>query len=365
MVSTKKSVTMSDVAEYAGVSLKTVSNVVNDWPYVSDETRRKVQDAIEAVGYRPNQMARSLVTGETTSIGVLIPDISNTFFGSAIRGCEDVLYENEYSIFLCNTSEEIERERFYLNQLMSRAVDGLILWGTRICCQELSDMIDEDISLVTVDMAGSPLSARHVNINVDSEDGAALATNHLIQLGYRRIAHIGGPEGRVTADRRLRGYRRALEESGMQFESKRVVSERPSIRGGYRAALTIFEDWKPQAIFCYNDLMAIGAMVAAKQNGMRLPEDLALVGFDDIAMASVVVPSLTTVHIAQYQLGRLTGETVLEYLRGEREEDSTAESTVFPVELVARESSGAHCFTGDQRKDIFDKLVASLPAEHW
>ena len=156
MAAKKKSVTMTDVAAHAGVSVKTVSNVINDWPYVTDETRQRVVEAIEVVGYRPNQMASSLVTGKTLSIGVVIPDISNPFFGASIRGCEDVLFEAGYSLFLCNTNENEKRERYYLEQLLSRGVDALILWGTRICCEDLEGIVGSEIALVTVELGEQP-----------------------------------------------------------------------------------------------------------------------------------------------------------------------------------------------------------------
>ena len=357
MIATKRRVTMSDVAAHAGVSIKTVSNVINDWPYMTDETRQKVLQAIEAVGYRPNQMARSLVTGRTRAVGVVVPDIANPFFGVAVRGCEDVLFEAGYSIFLCNTNEDVSRERYYLDQLLSRGVDALILWGTRICCAELEAIVGTETSLVTVELGEEPTGPNHICINVDNLRGARIATEHLIEMGYRRIAHLAGPAGRITRELRLQGYQQALESAGIFSSPQLIESEHPSIRGGFRATCRLMQAEKPEAIFCYNDLMALGAVLAARHLGLTIPDDLALVGFDDIEMASMIDPPLTTMRIAHYRLGKLTGEVVLERLHSG---EPARKLILSPVELQVRGSSGKLLFTEQQRKTMLDSLISSL-----
>lgn len=360
MAAKKKSVTMSDVAGRAGVSIKTVSNVINDWPHVTDETRQKVNQAIEAIGYRPNQMARSLVTGKTKAIGVVIPDISNPFFGMAIRGCEEVLFEAGYSIFLCNTNEDVDRERYYLDQLLSRGVDALILWGTRLCCADLEEIVGTEPVLVTVELGEEPTGPNHVCINVDNLRGARIATEHLIEVGHQRIAHLAGPPGRITRELRMRGYEQALETAGISPSPRLIVSEHPSIQGGFRAAQHLIQTEKPDAIFCYNDLMALGAVLTARYLGLVIPDDLALVGFDDIEMASMIEPPLTTVRVPQYQLGRLTGQIVFECLQNGEPADRLVMSS---VELRIRGSSGRHLFTDQQRHAMLDRLVSSFTEE--
>ena len=295
MQTNRKSTTLRMVAEYAGVSMKTVSNVVNNWPYVTDETRHKVNEAIRAVGYRPNQAARSLVTGKTLTVGVVIPDISNPFFGMAMRGCEDTLYQGGYSLVLCNTNEDSEREKYNLNLLMSRGVDALIVWGARNCCGELMEIAGDTIPVVTVDVESEPTEKNHTNINVDSISGAYQATKCLLDQGYRQIAHMEGPLSRITAQRRATGYYQALMDHGIERDPRLVVSAAPSIRGGYRAALEMLTADRPEAVFCYNDLMAIGLMIASREMNISVPKDLAIVGFDDISQASMTEPPLTTV----------------------------------------------------------------------
>lgn len=360
MPSKTRSSTLKDVAAYAGVSMKTVSNVVNDWPYITDETRRKVQDAIRTVGYRPNQMARSLVTGKTFTIGAVIPDISNPFFGMALRGCEDSLFEGDYSLFLCNTSEVIEREKYYLNLLLSRGVDAIILWGGRICCQDLENIVGSDVPLVTIDMEGDPVRTNHISISVDNQVGALAATRHLIGLGYQRIAHLAGPTERITAQRREIGYCQALEQAGLTFDPAMVRTAAPTIRGGFKIGLELLKKEKPEAVFCYNDLMAVGLVIAAKELDIKVPDQLAIVGFDDIAMAAMTDPPLTTVHIDQYGLGRLAGQMVLNLLSTKPVD---YQPVLYPAQLRVRGTSSKISFSSEQNKAMLEDLISTFSAD--
>lgn len=347
--------TLKDVAAYAGVSIKTVSNVVNDWPYVTDETRRKVLDAIQAVGYRPNQAARSLVTGKTRTVGVLIPDIANPFFGAAMRGCEDVLFQGGYSLVLSNTNEDLSRERSNLDLLLSRGVDSLLLWGTRICCEELEEIIGSQLPLVTIELGEEPTRPNHANINIDNQRGAWEATNHLINEGYTTIAHLAGPDGRVTASLRMDGYRQAIERAGLPLDESLVLRTAPTIPGGYQAALDLFKTHQPRAIFCYNDLIAFGALLAARELGLDVPGDLAVVGFDDIAMATFSEPPLSSVRIDQYDLGYRAGEVILQLMQSSSDQPL---SYHFPVELIVRGSSSARPFSKEERKSELKSLLS-------
>jgi LacI family transcriptional regulator len=348
---------MSDVAAQAGVSIKTVSNVINDWPYVADETRQKVLEAVEAVGYRPNQMARSLVTGETKTVGVLVPDISNPFFGAAICGIEDVLFEGEYSIFLCNTNEDSERERHHLDQLLSRGVDGLVLWGLRICREELEEIVGNESALVTISLRGRPMRPNHTCIDIDHFDGAKMATQHLIDQGYRRIAHVSGPPDRVPSQLRFEGYEAALKAARLTPEPGLIDSGRPTIEGGFRAAKRLLLEQRPDAIFSYNDLIAVGALLAAKHLGVQVPQYLGIVGFDDLVISSLVEPPLTTVRIRQYELGRLAGQMILDHLQ---HEEPNRASIRYPVELRIRASSDRGLFAAPQRESMLEDLISHL-----
>ncbi|MCC6169372.1 MAG: LacI family DNA-binding transcriptional regulator [Caldilineaceae bacterium] len=358
----KQRVTLRDVAQHAGVSPKTVSNVLNDWPYVTDETRAKVQASIEALGYRQSILAAGLRSGRTKTIGVVIPDITNPFFGQVVRGCEDVLYAAGYSIFLCNTNEDAVKERAYLDSLVSRGVDGLLLFGARADSAALAALVPGDLPIVAEDSPAHDLNT--TVIEIDNRGGAALATRHLLESGHRRIAHLGGPSERAAATGRQEGYRQALESAGIGYDPALVVRCRPTLRGGYHAALHLLGrhigqhigEPPPTALFCYNDLMAVGAMVACRRLGLTIPGDLALVGFDDIAIASLVTPILTTVRVQQYQLGRLASDLLLQRLAGSGD---VASQVKFPVELIVRGSCGARQISPEQITGMLEHLLDS------
>jgi len=348
----KKNVTLRDVAKHAGVSPKTVSNVINDWPYVTDETREKVQKSIKELVYRPNAVATSLRTGRTKTIGVIIADITNPFYGQLVRGIEDILYGCGYSIFLCNTNEDLEKELGLLEMLVSRGVDGLLMFGSRASTELLSSIVDEHIPIVSE----NSLAEREnmTVVKVDSVGGGQMATEHLIKMGHRKIGHLGGPSQRKATDFRLFGYQVALENAGIPFDPSLVFRSAPSIRGGYEAALKLLPEQKPTAIFCYNDLMAIGAIVACRRLDLKIPEDLSIVGFDDIAMASLIEPTLSTMRLKQHELGCLAGNLLLDRIN---DGDASIKTVTFPVELVVRDSSNPTPFSHKQINEMLEHLL--------
>ena len=352
--------TLADVASYAKVSAKTVSNVVNNRPYITEETRNKVRHAIAALGYRPSALARSLVTGRTQTIGIVIPDVSNPFFGQAILGCEKVLIESGYHTVLCDTGENVGEERRYLDTLAAKGVDGLMIWGGQIPLKEVLRITAGRISILTVDSASENLEGNVTAVYVENENGAVQAVRHLISSGRRRIGHLAGPSYRLTAQKRLNGYSKALAAAGMELDPCLIIEGPPSIRGGYRSALRLLENQKLDALFCYNDLMAIGSIVACKHLGISIPEDLALVGFDDITVSALITPSLTTVRIAQYDLGRRAGTLLLERLDGREAEPRSVD---FPVELQVRNSCGTKTLTQKEMRDILENLVSSVAVD--
>jgi LacI family transcriptional regulator len=357
----RQQVTLKEVARYANVSVMTVSNVVRGWPYVSPEMRSKVQEAIKTLGYRPSAVARSLVTGRSCTVGVVLPDVSNPFFGQVIRGCEDVLSADSYGLFLYNTDENPAKERAAIDNLISRGVDALILCGTRMTGDELTRLTGNGMPIIAVDSTLPQPQTNSTYIMAENQMGAAMATRHLIDLGRRRTGHLCGPSNRrITAQLRLGGYRDALEQAGIDYDPALVVEAKPSIRGGYLAAKRLLKEQAPAGLFCYNDLMAIGAMVAAQELGMDVPRDIAVVGFDDIFAAALVMPPLTTVRLRQYELGRMTGELLLERLR---DPELPAKLVSFPVELIVRESCGAAGFSAGDKRAMMESLVTSLAVD--
>jgi DNA-binding LacI/PurR family transcriptional regulator len=364
----KKRITLRDVALRAQVSVKTVSNVINDWPFVSDETRTRVQHALTETGYRPSHVARSLVTGRTRTVGIIVPDISNPFFSTAFRGCEDGLSAHQYSVFLCNTDEDLEKERYYLESLVNRGVDGLILWGLRADDGLLAEAVGEDVPVVAIDGSAQQGLARSTIVRLDNLGAAERIVCHLIQHGRRRIAHIVGASHRLTAQERLRGYRRALEGAGLTLDPALLSEDSPSIAGGYMATLKLLQqlpnDGAPDGIFCYNDLMAIGAVAALEEMDRHVPDDIAVVGFDDIGPAALVTPMLTTIHVPQYELGQFAAEELMCRIK---QPEQTQRVIEYPLELKIRQSCGAQRISSEDRRTMLRQLATAagvgLPAK--
>ena len=365
----KKRVTLRDVALLANVSEKTVSNVINDWPFVSDQTREHVRRVLVETGYRPSHIARSLVTGRTRTVGIIVPDISNPFFSSAFRGCEDKLSVHDYSVFLCNTDENLEKEKYYLESLVNRGVDGLILWGSRADTAMLHTYVGDDVPIVAVDGNTQVGPARFTAIQFDNLGGAERIVEHLINSGRRRIAYLSGALHRLPAQDRLRGYRRALDAANLPFDPTLVEEGSPTIAGGYTAMLKLLqrspEQPRPDGLFCYNDLMAIGAMAALEEMNLKIPEDLAVVGFDDIAPAALVTPMLTTIRIPQYELGQFAVEELIQRLD---DPELPARVIDYPLELKIRHSCGTRRISSEERRAMLRQLATSaaadLPVEH-
>ncbi len=358
------SVTIEDVARHAGVSIRTVSRVINQRPDVAPLTRNRVQAVIEQLGYRPNTLARSMITGQTMTIGVVLPDIANPFFSRAIRGCEDFLNQAGYSIFLCNTDEDLEKEQEYLALLLDRRVDGVIVWGSRGEGDVLAATVGTELPVVTVDCHA--FDGNVVNINVQNHKGAQIATNHLLDVGHQRIGFLAGPVTRLTAKRRLNGYLEAMAAAGLSPLVAPLVGEAiPSVLQGYEGAKQLLvAATRPTALFAYNDLMAAGALLAARYLNLRVPDDVAIVGFDDILMAAMMDPPLTTIRIPQYELGRLTGEKTLDLLTGRI---SSPETIDFRVDLHVRASSAKTKLGAQEQQtmvaDIIRRLADDVPGQ--
>jgi DNA-binding LacI/PurR family transcriptional regulator len=348
----KKNVTLRDVALHAGVSQKTVSNVINDWPYITDETREKVQVAIKELGYRPSMLASSLRTGRTNTIGVMITDITNPFFGQLIHGIEEVLSSAGYGILLANTNDDLEKETSYLERMVRWGVDGLMVFGSHTSSDLLSSIVNINIPIVSENLLAE--RANMTIIAIDNLNGGYLATKHLIELGCKRIAHLGGSEGRNTTDLRFAGYQTALEASGMKIDQALVKRLAPSIRSGFNAAIQILREQHPDGIFCYNDLLAIGVLVACRRLGLRVPEDVAVIGFDDIAMAALVEPGLSTIRIRQVEMGRQAGQYLLERMKNS---SMSIDHVTLPVELVVRRSTSTSVPIAVGAEDDIDNFL--------
>jgi len=335
--------TIRDVAARAGVSVATVSRVVNRNPHrVSPATRRRVLSAVQALGYRANIIAQGLKQRRTRTVALIVPDISNPFYPAIARGIEDRAQEHGYAVLLCNTYEDLTRERVYLELLRTRMIDGLIFATVGSNTRHLRTLRREQLPVVLVarDVDGVPIDA----VFVDNFRGELEATSHLIGLGHRRIVHIAGPASLRVASERRRGYLRALEAAGVPQQDAVVVEGDFSADGGREAVRTLLErNTGFTALAAANDLMAIGAMEVLRHAGRRVPDDVAVVGFDDITFASLVSPALTTVAQPKYRMGQLAMDRLLALMDGA---DGRPKQLVLPPELVVRESCGAHLAAG-------------------
>jgi LacI family transcriptional regulator len=333
--------TVHDVARHAGVSTSTVSHVLNRTRFVSDELRERVLAAMRELDYTPNAAARMLTLKRSQTIGLIVSDIRNPFFASVARGVEDVAQEQGYTLVLCNSDESAWRETACLYALETRAVDGVLLASAGVADEHLSRLVQAGYPIVLVDRDLPELGAPAVLL--DNEGAAYSAVWHLITRGHQRIAMLSGRAAISTTTERVAGYQRALREAGIDLDDRLVVSGESTSEGGVIAANKVLElDDPPSAVFSGNNLMSIGALQAIGNRGLLVPEDVALVGFDDFPFpwSDAFRPHLTTVAQPTYELGRRAAELLVQRLKGV---SSTAspERVVLEGKLVVRESSGA------------------------
>lgn len=330
-------VTMSDVARQAGVSLMTVSRVINKKGDVSSETRQRVLEVISSLGYRPSAIARSLATKETSTIGLVVPDVSNAFFAEVTRGVEHLAYSRGYHVFLCNTEEDPQREVAVIQSLEEKRVDGLILCSSRLEEEKLVGVIANLPAVVLINRRLQTAQDSLDTVNLDDEQCGRLATGHLVKSGHKQIGMISGPLTSYSGAGRRRGFLAALREAGIDPVDDWIKPCQPSVEGGYEATRYLLNTY-PQltALFCFNDLVAVGALQACDELKRRVPEDLAIVGHDDIPVAALVSPALTTCRVPRYDLGARAVSALLERLR---DCPGNCSQIVLQPELVIRESA--------------------------
>lgn len=302
---------MRDVAQRAGVSVTTVSHVINNTRTVSDASRQSVLQAMEELEYRPNALARSLRRRKTNTIGMIVPDSANPFFAEIARAIEDASFAQNYSVILCNSEGDLEKQRTYTKVLVENRVAGILFLAAGLSTELVDDLCRQRVPLVVVDREVPGVEVDTVLTN--HAQGGCLATQHLIDLGHRRIACITGSSEVAPSADRVIGYRATLEDNGLAFDERLVVKGDFQYRSGYEATRQLLRgEVKPTAIFACNDLMAVGCISAATELGFRIPADLSVVGFDDVRLASFTNPPLTTVAQPKVEIGRLATEMLLE-----------------------------------------------------
>lgn len=347
-------VRIKDVAVRAGVSTATVSHVINDTRFVRDETRQRVLDAIAALNYMPSAIARGLATNSTQTIGLIISDIANPFFTAMARGVEDQINQHGYHTIFCNTDEDPAREDEYLRLLSARQIDGLIIAPTGVPSERLVWMAEADIPIVLIDRRAPNIDAPL--IGVDNEGGAYQATKYLVELGHRRIGIVMGLETISTQVARFAGYRRALAEAGVPPDEALVVRADPRFfmnqangtgsppdfltnnqmtpAAFYALQKVLDLPSRPSAIFVANNQMTLGTLHALRERGLRCPDDISIISFDDHDWASLFSPPLTAVRQPTYLLGQTAAKLVMQLINKQPVEVPPP----LPVEFMIRES---------------------------
>jgi LacI family transcriptional regulator len=310
---------MKQVAQRAGVSVSSVSHVLNDTRYVSPDAKTRIEEAMRELSYVPSAVARSLKHHVTHTLGIMIPNNSNPYFAEIIRCIEGRCFAAGYNVVLCNSDDDPRKQSVYLRVLMEKRVDGLIVMSSGDSA-DLPELIrGANIPLVLVDRATA--STECDIVSVDHEAGGYLATRHLLELGHRRIACIAGPENLASGRLREAGWRRALLEAGLAPQDGLLQCGHFTSAGGLQAMEALLtQPQPPSAVFACNDLMAIGALCAAHTRGLRIPEDVSVIGFDDIELSAFMSPPLTTVAQPKQQIGALTVELLFERLHHSRSE---------------------------------------------
>jgi LacI family transcriptional regulator len=330
--------TIRNIADLAGVSTATVSRVINGHAEVSERTREAVMRVVREYGYSTNRSARGLSAGRTGLVGVTLPQVHHSYFSEILAGAAEALYAHDMRTVICPTEHEHDREVSLLERLMQGTTDGAVLILPEESSDELTALHEHGYQFVIVD----PL--KHLDESVPTvsaahSSGASEAVDHLLALGHRRIAAITGPKGWVATEERLRGYRGSLAAAGLMPDPALEVNADFLIDGGLRAALTLLDrSDPPTAIFAFNDPMAIGAMRAARTRGIRVPDELSIVGFDDTFEASIVTPALTTVRQPLAEMGRMAVGLLIRLLQNERIEALHVE---LATKLAVRESTAA------------------------
>ncbi|MCX7771959.1 MAG: LacI family DNA-binding transcriptional regulator [Clostridia bacterium] len=326
--------TIQDVARLAGVSVATVSRVLNNSPSVTAETKDLVNETIKKLNYQPNLLGRNLRRSQTKMILVLLPNISNPFYAGIVKGIEDVAHKNGYNVMLCNTDSDVSRERIYMDLLRNRLSDGVIFMAPEVNKEELTE-IGKLYPVVQCCEYKEGASVSHVSI--DNFSAAYKATRHLIGLGHKRIGFLGCQNTFISTIQRENGYKKALADHDIPFDQTLVKYGDYGFTSGVRAGKQFMAmKERPTALFAISDMMAIGAIKSAKEEGLRIPEDLAVVGFDNISFAAMYDPMLTTISQPKYDLGCAAMDLVLRRIRGELDQP---EDLFLEHEFIIREST--------------------------
>ncbi len=334
---------IKDVAKRANVSITTVSHIINKTRYVSDELTERVNKAMEELDYHPNSLARGLRSGKTKTIGLVIPDISNQFFAEISRKIEDRGFENGYSVILCNTNDSPQKEKTYIDVLLAKKVEGIIFISTIVESNNIDKVMEFNIPTVVVDRIIKDIKSDTVLVN--NSKGGYTATKYLLDLGHRRIGCIEGPSPITPSAQRVEGYRQALQEEGIKIDPDLIVTGDFRYESGNKAMRELLAlPNPPTAVFACNDMMALGAIQAINDSGMNIPNDISVIGFDNIPFSETIYPTLTTMAQPIYEIANLIVDLLISRIKLHQQRIRTSEQTpeyrhvVFETKLIERDS---------------------------
>ncbi|MRX72728.1 catabolite control protein A [Bacillus lacus] len=327
-------VTIYDVAREANVSMATVSRVVNGNPNVKPTTRKKVSEAIDRLGYRPNAVARGLASKKTTTVGVVIPDVSSTFYSELARGIEDIATMYKYNIILSNSDQNKDKELHLLNTMLGKQVDGIVFMSGHIRNEHVEEFKRSPVPIVLA--ASVDLEGETPSVNINYEQGAYDAVSMLIQKGHKKVAYVTGPmEEPVNKLMKMDGYTKALKDAGLEVDEEYIFEGDYTYDSGIEAFEKL-EELKPAAIFAGTDEMALGVIHAAQDRGYSIPEDIEIIGFDNTRLAVMVRPQLTTVVQPTYDIGAVAMRLLTKLMNKEEVEEHKVE---LPHRIEIRQST--------------------------
>ncbi|WP_163526666.1 catabolite control protein A [Halobacillus ihumii] len=328
-------VTIYDVAREASVSMATVSRVVNGNPNVKPATRKKVNDAIERLGYRPNAVARGLASKKTTTVGVIIPDISSIFFAELARGIEDIATMYNYNIILSNSDQNKDKELHLINAMLGKQVDGLVFMGGTITDEHVHEFKNASVPVALAATVDETKETPSVNINY--EQAAYEAVELLVSHNNERIAYVSGAENTEINNQKLEGYKRALRDRNLNINDDLIITGDYSYDSGIEAFEQLWElDEKPSAIFVAADEMALGVIHGAQDRGLSVPEDVEVFGFDNTRLATMVRPTLSTVVQPMYDIGAVAMRLLTKFMNKEEVEE---QNVTLPHRIIERNST--------------------------
>lgn len=337
MARSNRRVTIADVAGHAGVTKTTVSRVLNHKGEISEETRQKVFEAVKMLGYRRSRIARSLATDQTFLLGLIVPSIANEFFIEIVRGAEDTAWKNDYKILLCNTEGDWDREEGLFLFLEDIQADGIVVCSPRLPEERLLPLVEQFQNVVVVNGQGIAWHELAGAIETDDAGGMRQAVNHLISSGRRHLTYLGGPLDARVSTERYHGFIHALQEAGyISNPAWHATCHPANLDGGYEGFKKLNSVLSEiDGLVCFNDLVAAGAIRACGELGIRVPDDIAITGCDDIQLATLVRPSLTTLRTPKQDIGALAVNMLLERISGQRDH----ETVIIEQKLVIRESA--------------------------